>query len=164
MIIAGTGHRPKKLGGYKVDAENRVYAFARETLTRLKPEHVISGMALGWDMALANACVKLGIPFTAAVPFRDQDGRWPNETRIEYKGLLAAAQRVHVVSSGGYAASKMQVRNVWMVDNCNQLLALYDGSSGGTQNCVVYAHEVGREIVNVWPEWQAFEQAGQTNG
>jgi uncharacterized phage-like protein YoqJ len=36
----------------------------------------------------------------------------------------------------------MQVRNEWMVDHCNDLLAVWDGSDGGTGNCVRYAQRI----------------------
>jgi len=35
----------------------------------VEPTHVISDMALGWDMAVAIAMLKLNIPLIFAVPF-----------------------------------------------------------------------------------------------
>jgi hypothetical protein len=35
----------------------------------VEPTHVISDMALGWDLAIAIAMLKLNIPLIAAVPF-----------------------------------------------------------------------------------------------
>lgn len=55
MIVAGTGHRPNKLGGYGDDVFERLVALARTYLWHMEPWHVISGMALGWDQALAQA-------------------------------------------------------------------------------------------------------------
>ena len=48
---------------------------------------------------------------------------------------------------GGYAAWKMQKRNQFMVDHSNLLIAVWDGSSGGTSNCVAYAKKIGLQIV-----------------
>lgn len=81
----------------------------------------------------------LGIPITAAVPFAGQESQWPAASQKLYRDLLAKAARVEVVSSGGYAASKMQRRNEWMVDHCDRLLAVWDGTPGGTANCIGYA-------------------------
>ena len=67
MIIAGTGHRPDKLGGYSDDVLSKLIKLARTTLFDLKPKKVISGMALGWDMALAYAALALTEPEVVAV-------------------------------------------------------------------------------------------------
>lgn len=38
-----------------------------------------------------------------------------------------------------------------MVDRCDRLIAVWDGSNGGTGNCVKYAKEVGKPIVVINP-------------
>jgi hypothetical protein len=44
----------------------------------------------------------------------------------------------------------------YLIDRCDLLLAVWDGSpatgSGGTADAVAYARERGRSIVVVWPE------------
>ena len=47
MIVAFTGHRPQKLGGYKLPNPTyiKVCQEIESTLKELKPEKVISGMA-----------------------------------------------------------------------------------------------------------------------
>lgn len=158
MILAGTGHRPNKLrigalDGYHPAVHARLVDLARAALQREAPARVISGMALGWDTALAEAAVEMGIPFDAYVPFAGQESRWPEPSRRRYRDLLARAARVVVVSPGGYAPEKMQLRNERMVDDSELLLALWDGSAGGTRNCITYAHSVGRRCRNLWPSW-----------
>ena len=37
-----------------------------------------------------------------------------------------------------------------MVDNCTHVLAMWDGSEGGTANCVKYAQAVNKPIINLW--------------
>ena len=150
MIVAGTGHRPNKLGGYGVKATARVIETARRSLEHLKPERVISGMALGWDQALAHAAIDLGIPFVAAVPFTGQELAWPAASQTAYRELLAQAAEVVIVSGGGYSAAAMQTRNIWMVDHCDHILALWNGTPGGTGNCIQYARRVKRPIANAW--------------
>lgn len=158
MIIAGTGHRPDKLrigalDGYHPAVHARLVDLARAALLREAPERVISGMALGWDTALAEAALELGIPFDAYVPFAGQESRWPEPSRRHYHDLLARAHRVEIVCPGGYSPEKMQRRNERMVDDADFLLALWDGSAGGTRNCIAYAEEVGRPYRNLWPSW-----------
>jgi uncharacterized phage-like protein YoqJ len=153
LVVAFTGHRPDKLGGYRTP--NPLYAKVchaiEKALIELRPTKAISGMALGVDQWAANICVKLGIPFIAAIPFAGQENVWPEESKRIYRLLLARSTEQHIVSKGGYSARKLQIRNEWMVDNCNKLIAIWDGSRGGTGNCVNYAHTVNREVHRIDP-------------
>ena len=50
MKLAGTGHRPDKLGGWDVPAAHgRVNDSGLAVLEQLEPSEVMSGMACGWD-------------------------------------------------------------------------------------------------------------------
>lgn len=155
MILAATGHRPDKLGGYGRPVRLRLTRLARQYLTdlRTEPEEVISGMALGWDQAVAAAALELGLPLVAAIPFAGQDERWSPVDRAEYRRLLQGASRVELVSPGGYSDVKFQIRNQWMVDNCHRMVALWNGTPGGTANCLRYAGEVRRTVDQVWDDW-----------
>ena len=159
MIVAATGHRPHKLGGYGAEVDGRLRALAQRVIATLHPTEVISGMALGWDMAWAEAALALGVPLLVAIPFQGQESHWPEESQKRYGGILDQARSVEIVSSGGYAAYKMQIRNEWMVNHCGVLISLWDGSEGGTGNCVAYARHKKREMKNVWPIWQALSKA-----
>lgn len=168
LVVAGTGHRPDVLGGYAEQARGRLTDFARHCLTThfktvVEDGNVISGMALGWDQALAEAAVSLGIPVLAAIPCDGQDATWPQEARKRYRAFLEhPLVRMHVVCPGPYKGWKMQVRNEWMVDRCHYLLGLYNGDpQGGTANCMKYAWDKIEKkrgpcprIRNVWDEWE----------
>jgi hypothetical protein len=109
------------------------------------PKHVI-GLSGGKDStALALRLVELH-------PEIDFEfiGNW---TGNELPEMIAQASRVVVVCQGGFTNWAMQKRNEWMADNCDRLFALWDGSAGGTANCVAYAKRVGRETLNLWPVW-----------
>ncbi len=69
MDIAVTGHRPDKLGGFSEDVHHRLVRFAKETLSKIPRDNltIVTGMALGWDIAIADACDQVGIPFLAAI-------------------------------------------------------------------------------------------------
>lgn len=159
MIICFTGHRPGKIGGYKPCATHDwLRARVRETLLELKPTEAISGMALGFDQLAAEACLEVGVPFVAAVPFETQFMDWPLESQQRYVDLYSKASRVHIVdptppTTRWEAAQKLHARNHWMVDNSDEVIAAWDGTKGGTQECVRYAQKVGRPVHRIqgWP-------------
>lgn len=150
--MAATGHRPNKLGGYGPRAENAVEEFATFYLADIKPRWVISGMALGWDTAIALACITLGIPFIAAIPFRGQERRWPDAAQLRYHRLLNASAEIRIVSPRASIES-LSARNRWMVDNCEHVVALWNGTPGGTKNCIQYAEVLGRPYSNPWHDF-----------
>lgn len=151
--IAGTGHRPDKLGGYGDAVTDRLVNLAIDALVEQKPSLVISGMALGWDMALAEAAYCLYIPFHAYIPFVGQESKWPAPSQKLYRTLMEKADQVVECAPPGYAVWKMQQRNVCMVDEADLILALWDGSSGGTGNCIEYAQRFKKPIINLWDRY-----------
>ena len=153
MIVCATGHRPDKLGGYGLHVESKLKRLAFTWLKEHRPNKAISGMALGWDQAFAQAALELEIPLIAAVPFLGQERAWPQSSQEKWKTILDRAEEVVTVSTGGYAVWKMQKRNEWMVDQSDRVLALWDGSSGGTGNCITYADKMSRPISNLWTKW-----------
>lgn len=158
MIICGTGHRPDKLGGYSADVFEKLKHTAIVWMAdRQVIDKVVSGGALGWDQALAAAALELGIPLTLALPFPGFEDRWPQKSKTFFYSLLHRADTVKYVCDPGYAAWKMQARNEWMVDSSNQVLALWNGTTGGTSNCVKYAEKVGKPIVNLWDKYDSRE-------
>jgi uncharacterized phage-like protein YoqJ len=154
MIVAGTGHRPSQLGGYSQQVRLALGGLATEYLSQTQPEKVISGMALGWDQALAGASIALGIPFIAAVPFKGAQAAWARADQERFHRLLEMAETVEFVCSE-YAPQirSFQIRNEWMVDRADRMAALWDGSWGGTHNCIAYARKRGVPIDNLWNRW-----------
>lgn len=141
-ILMGSGHRPPKLGGYN---NQKAVALFKEQIaiwiTKLSPELVISGMALGWDQWMAEVALEHGIPLACYLPFEGQESKWPQSSQKHYWELIHAAQEVKVVCEGGYSAFRMQLRNQKMVDDATHCLFCWDGSSGGTANCWKYAQK-----------------------
>lgn len=160
MIYGATGHRMPELGGYGIDPLKKIRRFASSVLVELRGvKKVITGMAQGWDMAVAHACHELDIPFVAAVPFEEQHRMWPRNVRKAYEYLLKKANEVVVVSPGEYAPWKMHARNKWIVDHSEYILALWNGKShGGTFSCLQYAKRKNLDILNLWPRWEQFER------
>lgn len=152
MTIAGTGHRPNKLGGYSQEAFDDLKIIARMYLESEKIiSKVISGMAIGWDQALAQAAIDANIPLVAAIPFQGQESVWNDSSKEYYQYLLENSSEIVYVSSGEFSNEKMQIRNRWMVNNCDLLVAMWNGdTSGGTYNCIQYAKSQKRRIINLY--------------
>ena len=150
--IAITGHRPQRLWGYDMSdyhyeiLRNKIQAAVRDKIAYSGATSIelISGMALGVDTIFADLAIAMkmkGYPvkLIACIPFVGQERKWPARAQEYYRNLLSMADEIVVCSPGDYDAYKMQVRNEYMVNRCDELIAVWDGSSGGTGNCVEYA-------------------------
>jgi uncharacterized phage-like protein YoqJ len=158
--VAFSGHRPEKIGGYNRNAPLRqaVAAAIRDELKIIVNAHqnqeivVVTGGALGVDTDAAREAFDLGLKYIVAVPFRGQEKGWPDESKRQYKNMLELASKVEYVHDGPYTHGGLyQDRNIWMVDNSDILIALWDGSSGGTANCVAYAQKKKHELKIINP-------------
>ena len=136
LVVGFTGHRT-----YGGQADGALDAHLTALYGR-GARTFVSGMAVGFDMAAAEAALRLraryaDVRLVCAVPFEGQEARFPAADRERYARLLAAAdERVTVCpryAPGCYARR-------------------YDGSSGGTRYTLRRALRRGREVVNLCPE------------
>lgn len=155
--LAFTGHRPNAMHGYGDDNPGNIAlrkAMKEQIENYIVKEGVntfISGMALGVDIWAARIVLILkkkypDIKLVAAIPCKSHWRKWKNpDDRILWKKVTDLADLVYYVSEEEYTAYCMEVRNRWMVDHADHLLAVYNGSgSGGTYNCIKYAK--GKDI------------------
>lgn len=155
--IAVTGHRPKKLfdfNPYSEDNYRILLDFARGIVESLQNRDVVvlTGMALGWDMAIAEACSDLEVPFKAYIPCKDQEKQWPVNMQAKYLALISLASEVKYFSEE-YTSTCMRQRNIGLIKDCDRLLALWDGSrQSGTGHAVKFLMEnyPEKEVVNLW--------------
>ena len=153
--IAGTGHRPSKCGKsyeeyFNGELENQknmcISYIAEKKMSNIK---IISGMAQGWDTALALAAIELDLPLIAAIPCVNQSSRWTEKSKEIYDFIVNEADEKYVLADR-YSVLCMMNRNAWMVDRCDEVLAYWDGKNkGGTYNCVTYAKKKKVTIVNL---------------
>lgn len=181
MKIAITGHRPHKLGN-DYDLTSPLIQKIRARIVTILGNIIamdvtnstpvlITGMALGIDTLFAKIAIERKLPFIAAIPCKGQYTRWPKKSVDQYFNILTQSHDVFLVdyrvslhkdldnlktclspSGNSYSTQKMQQRNIWMVNNCDLLIAVWDGSSGGTANCVKYAQSVGKQIIHINPK------------
>lgn len=160
--IAFTGHRPDKLYGY--DLKNDKYLKLNKFLEKILEEKIInegydtfiSGGALGFDtvafLSVKNLKKKYpNIKNIMAVPFENQHSKWSLKDVNLYNWMKNIADEVVFVDNlenynrtnaniGMFHKDKLMIRNEYMVDNADLLIALWDGNNkSGTANCVKYA-------------------------
>jgi len=152
-VMAATGHRPGKLNN-EYDGTGPMSQAIKEELRKILREHqpskVITGMALGVDMLWAEVALEEGIPVAAYIPCSGQDSVWPETSRKRYRDILDQCIE-NKTFADKYSPPAMRKRNQEMVDDSTILVAVWDGSSGGTSNCVKYAEKVGREMIHINP-------------
>lgn len=113
---------------------------------------MISGRALGVDTIWALLAIKHEVPLVCAVPCYGQSKKWPQKSQDVHKLIINHPNSCLVFThEGEYNEECMQKRNEWMVNECDILVAVWDGSSGGTANCVKYARSVGKQIILIKP-------------
>jgi len=133
----------------------------------------ICGGALGIDQVTFSICEELKqeareydactIQLELAIPFENQASKWYPRDVSSYEIQKQQADIVTFVDTieeyefrgvpvGDYHPAKMQIRNKYMVNNSNVIIAVWNGSKGGTANCVNYAKKQGKEIVVVSPD------------
>jgi uncharacterized phage-like protein YoqJ len=72
---------------------------------------------------------------------------------IAYNAALRfAAEVVNVTDYDIFPGAWVyQKRNEWMVDHADEVVAVWDGTSSGTANCVAYAKKVGKPVWRIHP-------------
>lgn len=75
-----------------------------------------------------------------AVPYAGMERAWLPPWKIAFQAVLAQADHIRTFYPS-YTAASFHVRNRWMVDHAVRVIAVYNGSPGGTRNTVVYARK-----------------------
>lgn len=149
-IVAATGHRPDKCGGYLPKTHTRLRGLALMWLGEHRPDRVLCGMAQGWDQAVCEAALQFNIPVHAYIPFKGQELIWPLPAKRFYDKLLRDCEEV-VIYSPKEDIGAFHGRNRLMVDRCTRVLAFWNGDeAGGTWSCIKYAKKQEVPIINLY--------------
>lgn len=114
-------------------------------LTRLRAKHenlnVISAIAEGADTILAEKAIELNIPLDIVRPFEEyaMDFATPS-AKQRYERLRSIARSETILNYSRRSDAAYLAGMHWIVDNCNLLVAVWDGSAarglGGTGDAV----------------------------
>ena len=156
-----TGHRPDKLPWGLDEGDPRCAAIKLtlgqeiDGLYRRGFRHFISGMAMGSDLYFVEAALELrekypGLSVEGAIPCPTQADRWPETQRRRWRDILDRCDLETVVQQN-YDRYCMLRRNRYMVDRSAAILAVFDGTPGGTQYTLNYAMDRKLEILLLDP-------------
>ena len=146
MICCVTGHRPKGFPFPYGDGNSVLYEIYRDRLYKAVREMIgegcttfISGMAQGVDLDFAEAVlycreVDFGlenkIKLEAAIPYPNQAKGWPYEYWDRYQSILLECDQKTLLSNA-YHTNCFQLRNEYMVDRADVVLAVWNGEKKG---------------------------------
>lgn len=171
--IGFTGHRPNKLGGYDLSAQG--YRDLQDDLETYIERNLQvfdfvighSGLALGGDTIWSKAILSMKekypgrVLFHAEIPMMEQAEAWFKQSdidfwheqveRADFKSVYGSLAGRSDSERKKLAAKFLNVRNEGMLDHSNVLLALHDGTSGGTGNAVAYAKKTNLVTHTVHP-------------
>lgn len=145
--VSFTGHRT-----YDGSAAARLRTVVAELYQR-GYRQFLSGMAVGFDLAAAEAVLALretcpGLRLVAVVPFEGQESRFSAADRERYARVLAVADK-RIVVCRCYRRDCYARRNDFLIDHASVVVAWYDGSAGGTRYTVLRARRCGLEVENL---------------
>lgn len=123
----------------------------------IQPDLIWCGGAMGWDMAVEQACLELNILYSLALPCYDQENMWSKDWQELYRELLKPAQEIWYARHGAYNGPHcMSQRDYFMVDQCTKgVIALWNTNkrTGGTYKTVQYAQKSRKPVHNAWSDW-----------
>lgn len=152
MIFGVTGHRDVE------QQPGELLAFARLSVALMVERgctEIITGMARGWDLAVARAAYDHGVPYWAAIPFPQQPNKWRDADQVEWAWAVNRASRRSIIGNLPLNIHYYK-RNEWIVDSCVELWSFWRGSPGGTEHCTLYADRIGRIVRPLWEPWTRF--------
>ena len=158
-IVAFTGHRPGKLPGGWDGCHGKLILKTTNLLIREDVGRVISGGALGIDQIAMHAAQYSGAYLTLIEPFPGFWRKWPIKKieeymKLKYSFMDGMLTFIYANNEKAYQPWKMQQRNKMMVDRAEEVWAYWDGSEGGTANCVAYARKKGVPVKNLIVEFK----------
>ena len=147
-----TGHRPDK----KELGEKEIKSLLEKAIDdAIADGHVtfITGMAMGTDIWAAEIVLERkkanrDLHLICALPHPNFEGRRSTTEKMRFNKIIKKADIVKEINDH-YFTGCYQVRNEWMVDRSNLVIAVFNGQKSGTKNTVDYAKSKGIRVTNV---------------
>ncbi|MBO5526272.1 MAG: DUF1273 family protein [Clostridia bacterium] len=140
MKCALTGHRT--LRGFKEEVMKREI----DRLIEQGADTFYCGMAVGFDLTVCEYLIGKA-KVIACIPYPDQAERYSEEDREKYRSLLEKCYG-KVVMCYAYQDDCYKLRNYYMVDECDEVYAFFNGNRrSGTYQTVNYAMKRGKKVI-----------------
>ena len=162
MVVCFTGHRPDKISDWahnpKVVEQTIRRAVAEEIVrqSREGAEEFISGMAPGFDLWAADEVVRLrqsGLispttKLTLAIPYPHFERSFDTSHHPLYNHIMEQADEIVYVSQH-YHKGCYAMRNDFLAERADTLIAYYEGTEGGTHYTLRKGMAKGCRCVNL---------------
>lgn len=153
-----TGHRPQSLPWKFNEQDERCLKMKEqlrnEIIKAIKNGYktFISGMALGFDMICAEMVLELKktypfIKLIGAIPCKTQDKLWKEKDKQRYKNILEKLDGIRCIYDDYIGPECMLERNRFMINNSSLVIALFNGTNGGTKKTLDYANEQKKKVI-----------------
>lgn len=141
-----TGHRPEKLHSSEILVKA---ALVKEIWTAYQAgfRTFLTGIARGVDIWAGELVLRLrsshqDVHLICVLPHPDFEKRWDAEWQERYRALRQQAD-YEVTICEAACRSAYQRRTEWLVDHSARVIAIYNGTKGGTRNTIEYAMQKG---------------------
>jgi uncharacterized phage-like protein YoqJ len=162
-VCSFTGYRSSKLNACISNSTltiGDIEACLKSRMTEMLDEGFTifrCGMANGADLMFAKIAIELRerypnlVEFIAAIPCLEHDKGWNEHDRRLCRELTASADHAVLVSDCHYYNGCMAKRNRYLINGCDELLAVYTGQRGGTMQTINYAKGSGIKVTIIDP-------------
>ncbi|MCR5803192.1 MAG: DUF1273 domain-containing protein [Clostridia bacterium] len=147
-----TGHKPEKI---KEDIDVIKANLRKEIMKAidLGYDTFISGMADGVDVWAAETVLDIkkekdDIKLICAVAYNGTEKNRTPEKQEKFHDILRRADGTEYMNRK-YAPWVFFARDEWMIDRASYVIAVFNGTRGGTEHTLKYAAEKERKIVYV---------------
>ncbi len=147
-----TGHRPDKMELEEKEIKLLLEKAIDEAIANGYVTF-ITGMAMGTDIwaaeiVLEKKKINKDLHLICALPHPNFESRRSMTEKMRFNKIIKKADIVKEINNH-YFTGCYQVRNEWMVDRSNLVIAVCNGQKSGTKNTVDYAKRKGVKVVNV---------------
>ncbi len=154
--VAFTGHRPEAFKLHNEEDEHiinikqRLFNLIKEAISQGYC-YFVGGGARGTDIWMGEAVLELKkeypyIKLVTVIPHEAQSQPWSKYWQERYDKLMEKSDMVTVIEPE-FSYASYHKRNRFLVDHASLLIAVYNGTKGGTQKTIEYAQKKEKQII-----------------
>lgn len=156
-----TGHRYSKLNDVSIVEKDKTDEVLHTILSYYFNNRDVSiirtGMALGFDLAVADFGIRNNIPVHAYIPYVGQEYKWSDRDKKRYENLISNCSSISIASdkypsSYKEATAALYGRNRILVKGATNCVALkrHDINKGGTVYTMGLCDRYNVIVDNIW--------------